>query len=135
MIKLQLYVGEGAVGWGPRLRLWATSEITRISLVPAESAAAPAAVESDSPHSSQWGGIIGLVLTVLSAIFVCGSRMRAGLQDYASMRVSARSGNGVSAVERPHGPATASKAVGEEGGTAESEGQGSLARASGCGEP
>jgi hypothetical protein len=128
--KLQLYIGEGAVGWGPRLRLWATTEITRITLVPAEKAEA---VESDSAHSSQSGAILGVVLMVLSALFVCWSRIKAGLHDFSSMRANSE----ISVVEQSKTPTDTAasgegpsdKSVGEEGR------QGSPAHMSGYGEP
>lgn len=94
---LHLYIGEGAVGWGPRLRLWATTEITRITLVPAETADV---VESHSSHSSQSGAILGMGLMVVSALFVCVSRIRAGLHDLSSMRANSDTNNDVSVVER-----------------------------------
>ena len=31
--EMALYVGEGAVGWGPRLRLWSRTELTLVRLV------------------------------------------------------------------------------------------------------
>eukprot|EP01043_Picozoa_sp_COSAG02_P006587 COSAG02_NODE_188_length_30307_cov_341.858746_26_plen_131_part_00 len=94
---LQLYVGEGAVGWGPRLRLWATTEITRITLVPAQTGDA---VESHSLHSSQSGAILGMGLMVLSGLFVCVSRIGAALHDLSSMRANSDTNNDISAIER-----------------------------------
>jgi predicted MPP superfamily phosphohydrolase len=65
---LRLYVGEGAVGWGPRLRLWAQTEITVLKLVPATE---QAELTSDSSHSSQFGGLLASVLLIAAVgVFV-----------------------------------------------------------------
>ena len=122
-----MVLGEGAVGWGPRLRLWATTEITRITLVPAGKGDV-----IDSAHSSQSGAILGVVLMLLSGIFVCWSRIKTGLHDFSSKRANVE----VSVVEQSKTLDTAESGGGlsnksvDEGGR-----QGSLAHMSGHGEP
>lgn len=75
---MQLYVGEGAVGWGPRLRFWAQTEITLLTLVPAapEDAGAPSSsMETDSSHPSQTGGLLASVLLIGSVAYVVVRQM------------------------------------------------------------
>jgi hypothetical protein len=74
---MQLYVSEGAVGWGPRLRLWAQTEITLLTLVPAGGAEAEA-LTTDSSHSSQLGGLVASVLLIASLAYFCLSKLAAG---------------------------------------------------------
>jgi len=74
---MQLYVSEGAVGWGPRLRLWAQTEITLLTLVPAGGAEAEA-LTTDSSHSSQLGGLVASVLLIVSLAYFCLSKLAAG---------------------------------------------------------
>ena len=74
---MQLYVGEGAVGWGPRLRFWAQTEITLLTLVPtSEDAGAPSSsMETDSSHPSQTGGLLASVLLIGSVAYVLVRQM------------------------------------------------------------
>ena len=72
---LRLYVGEGAVGWGPRLRLWAQTEITLLTLVPVEE---QAELTSDSSHSSQFGGLLASVLLIAAVGVFCISKLLVG---------------------------------------------------------
>ena len=72
---LRLYVGEGAVGFGPRLRLWAQTEITLLTLVPA---AGQAEMTSDSSHSSQLGGLLASVLLFATLAVFAVAKLVAG---------------------------------------------------------
>ncbi len=69
-------VGEGAVGWGPRLRLWSNSEITLLTLVPATAHADT--ITTDSRHPSQTGGLVGSVLIITSIACACVSMLANG---------------------------------------------------------
>ena len=51
--EMALYVGEGAVGWGPRLRLWSRTELTLVKLVQRREGADT----EDGGHSSQLAAV------------------------------------------------------------------------------
>ena len=64
-------VGEGAVGWGPRLRLWSYTEITLLTLIPAT--AHIDTITMDSHHPSQIGGLISSLMIIASIACACVS--------------------------------------------------------------
>jgi predicted MPP superfamily phosphohydrolase len=124
MYDMQLYVGEGAVGWGPRLRLWARTEITRITLVPMAGSAD--VIESASSHPGQSGGLIATILLVVSAVYVCATRVRAAARDFSSMRAGNANSvddGGTTAVTAAAATETTDKDDGNGGG-AQSQGAG-----------
>ena len=53
LAPLQLYVGQGAVGWGPRTRLWSRTEITLVTL---QAAAADGAAAGGGGAASDASG-------------------------------------------------------------------------------
>jgi predicted MPP superfamily phosphohydrolase len=76
---MHLYVNEGAVGWGPRLRLWAQTEITLLTLVPAKDEVdEPEPLVVDASHPSQIGGLFASVLLIASVGQFCISKSVVG---------------------------------------------------------
>lgn len=78
---MHLYVGEGAVGWGPRLRLWAQTEITLLTLVSTtDEAGELEPLTVDASHSSQVGGLFASILLIASVGQLCISKSMVGVQ-------------------------------------------------------
>merc|ERR1711871_99440 len=77
---MQLYVGEGAVGWGPRLRFWAQTEITLFTLVPPNEVggSASAFLTTDSNHPARLGGLVASVLLIVGVAVLCVSNLLDG---------------------------------------------------------
>ena len=78
---MHLYVGEGAVGWGPRLRLWAQTEITLLTLVPATVESGEVElITTDASHPSQLGGLCASVLLIASLAQFCVHKSMVGVR-------------------------------------------------------
>jgi len=89
LAPLQLYVGQGAVGWGPRTRLWSRTEITLVTLQAAAADGAAAELSADVAQPAQLGGLLASALLVASLVYWCATKGRDGAAD---MRAARRKG-------------------------------------------
>ena len=86
LAPLQLYVGQGAVGWGPRTRLWSRTEITLVTLQAATTDGAAAEVSADVAQPAQLGGLLASALLAASLVYWCAAKGRAGAADLRAAR-------------------------------------------------
>ena len=83
-------------------------------------------IESASSHPGQSGGLIATILLVVSAVYVCATRVRAAARDFSSMRAgnaNSVDGGGTTAVTAAAATETTDKDDGDGGG-AQSQGAG-----------
>ena len=86
LAPLQLYVGQGAVGWGPRTRLWSRTEITLVTLQAATTDGAAAEVSADVAQPAQLGGLLASALLAASLVYWCAAKGRASAADLRAAR-------------------------------------------------